>query len=471
MRWRAKQLEVVGTLEGPKRLPIRVNEAHAHSLVVSFLDERPDNSLSHFDQLTLSCNGRETKLGPCLFDGRKNGHQRKDDPPPILGDGSVVFDASVYDFRQLFKTGRIIPIGERLEQLPPVLHRQAKVGHSFRHLVSKILYDLQVFRSVFDELDRNLDAETEDVREAVRSTAADAHYHSFSRFFDERLALLESESHTSDRETHALHGYFFRKQMWDLIASSEFLLRTNLKPRGYAGDSEMMRMVYENTFRGPTVFSRFMHRHPIDTPAANAVRNRRALLAKALRNAREKVVYPSKARILSVACGPAWELSDVFTSIEDCDKYALTLMDQDPQALQEAKTLVGVLEQRFNSRIEHTVLQDSIRTMLRTSDPSAQWGQFELVYSMGLFDYLTQPVAKAIVAKLYLLLAPGGELIIGNFHVGNPTRTYMEYWMDWVLWHRTEDELADLARHLPGAQISISFESTRSQMFLKVIRT
>ena len=89
---------------------------------------------------------------------------------------------------------------------------------------------------------------------------------------------------------------------------------------------------------------------------------------------------------------------------------------------------------------------------------------------MGLFDYLATPVAKAVIEKLYQLLIPGGELVIGNFHVSNPSKYFMEYWGDWYLMHRTEEEFKDLLKEPNSAAVSIIFEKTRSQMFLHAKR-
>jgi len=40
--------------------------------------------------------------------------------------------------------------------------------------------------------------------------------------------------------------------------------------------------------------------------------------------------------------------------------------------------------------------------------------------------------------------------------------------MDWVLVYRDEADFLDLAKDLPGARAELSFEGTRSQMFLHV---
>jgi extracellular factor (EF) 3-hydroxypalmitic acid methyl ester biosynthesis protein len=109
--------------------------------------------------------------------------------------------------------------------------------------------------------------------------------------------------------------------------------------------------------------------------------------------------------------------------------------------------------------------------MLTTAKLEKKWGQFDCIYSMGLFDYLTPPVAKAVLGKLYQLLNSGGEMVIGNFHVSNPSKYYMEYWLDWVLYYRTEDDFMDLLGDVSTADVNVSFEDTGSQMFLQVTKS
>jgi extracellular factor (EF) 3-hydroxypalmitic acid methyl ester biosynthesis protein len=109
--------------------------------------------------------------------------------------------------------------------------------------------------------------------------------------------------------------------------------------------------------------------------------------------------------------------------------------------------------------------------MLRTRDLRGRLGVFDFIYSMGLFDYLTAPVARAVLARTVDLLAPGGEIVVGNFHVTTPTRTYMDYWADWTLIYRSEESLLALAEGLPIASARIDFDETRCQMFLRLQRS
>jgi hypothetical protein len=104
--------------------------------------------------------------------------------------------------------------------------------------------------------------------------------------------------------------------------------------------------------------------------------------------------------------------------------------------------------------------------MLRSRDLGQRLGEFEFVYSMGLFDYLTAPVARAVLAKAWELVAPGGTLLVGNYHVDSPSRVYMDYWADWPLVYRTEESFLALAEGLPGAARSVELDETGCQMFL-----
>jgi extracellular factor (EF) 3-hydroxypalmitic acid methyl ester biosynthesis protein len=87
---------------------------------------------------------------------------------------------------------------------------------------------------------------------------------------------------------------------------------------------------------------------------------------------------------------------------------------------------------------------------------------------MGLFDYLTKPVATAVLQKLYHLLLPGGEMIIGNFAPENPTMVYMAYWMDWTIIYRSENEMLELASELEGAVASTQRDETGVQILLHI---
>ena len=65
----------------------------------------------------------------------------------------------------------------------------------------------------------------------------------------------------------------------------------------------------------------------------------------------------------------------------------------------------------------------------------------QLVYSIGLIDYFADNFVVSLLDYCYELLAPGGKVILGNFHPQNTTRALMEYILDWKLIHRDEHDM------------------------------
>jgi hypothetical protein len=78
----------------------------------------------------------------------------------------------------------------------------------------------------------------------------------------------------------------------------------------------------------------------------------------------------------------------------------------------------------------------------RAVPPSVAGASF--VVSLGLFDYLPRILAVSLLKALRKSTAPGGELLIGNFAQGNPTRPFMEWASDWVLIYRSTEEFTQL---------------------------
>jgi len=439
---------------------IHITQANPHSLVVSFAAGSVPPDGTAYDAVELEPPGKLVRLGPCRFEAIADDER---------GHGRLVFTNQVYDFSNLFKRGTLVDVKTKFQQLSLLLGYKEHVERPFRDYTADLTYDLQVFRMLYDEVDRASERESPQTRDQIQRQILDAEGQQFFQFLDQKLAELEPLVAEFGKIQHERHGFYFRRQVWDVIMASAFLARTNLRPRGYAGDSLMMQQIYRNEYEGETIFARLMHKHPIETAAAQAVRNRRTRIAEEIAQSAEEVGESVRPlRFMSVACGPAWELRDLFSAREDLERYECVLLDQDPEALLEAQAGVRAVERRLGGAMQGQFIKDSVRTMLRASDLQTRWGRFHLIYSMGLFDYLTQPVARAVLERLYSLLHPGGKLIIGNFHVNNPTRHYMAYWMDWTLIYRSEESLVDLATSLPGASISVGFEQTDSQMFMTV---
>lgn len=442
-------------------LAFEVAGARTLSLEIRFRTAAGPTERTSFDQVVLYAGSEPTELGRCRY------------TPSAPGDetGGVLTPVETpLRCKDMVKHKRLSRLDQGFDPLPLLLQRKDQIRPEFRAYTADVVYEIAVYRSLFDEIDGLLAKEPPEVREEIARSIIATRGRSFMEFFDRRLAQLEELVKNFTKAEHERHGFYFRRHVWNFLLTSPFLTRTNLRPRGYAGDSQMMQYIYFNDYEGESTFGRLLHKHPAETAAAQAVRNRRKLIVDKVEAAYARRTDPARPlKLLSVACGPAWEVRDLYAKPEDCDRFESALLDQDDEALGEAEAAIEAVAKNLGARPRVRYLRDSVRTMLSTSDLPARFGKHDFIYSMGLFDYLTAPVAKSVSAKLYELLEPGGTLLIGNFHVKNPTRLYMEYWMDWVLLYRGEDDYHALAKNLPGSpQYEIFFEETKSQMFLEV---
>jgi extracellular factor (EF) 3-hydroxypalmitic acid methyl ester biosynthesis protein len=447
-------------VHGAKKIPIYADYASQYSLVFRYADDQLFTCSDEHVNLLFQNNGQRIELGPCrILPNGDNGYA-----------GRLVFLHDAYDIKRLLKNKKVVSLRSKFDDLPVLFARKDKIRQSFKEYTADLAYDLSVYKKIFDDLDSQCCKEPEDIRRSIQKAIIDTEGKTFKCFLDKKLEELRHVVADFSTEEYKHHGFFFRKQLWHYILSCPILARTNLKPRGYPGDSEMMRMVYLNDYQGDSTFAKLFHKHVVEHPAAQSVRNRIKLIAKLLDSVNNDAGFSQQmnVQVLSVGCGPAFELQGVLTSPNDCKKYNFTLLDQDPLAHSEAAALVHKIEKRFDSKINVDYLECSVRTMLFSRKLKQNLGQFDFIYSMGLFDYLVAQVAKAVLKNLYQLLKPGGKMVIGNFHVSNPSKFYMDYWCDWVLLHRTEKEFIDLSKDCGPSDVSVFFEATGSQMFLNI---
>jgi extracellular factor (EF) 3-hydroxypalmitic acid methyl ester biosynthesis protein len=343
-----------------------------------------------------------------------------------------------------------------------------EIKSDFKEYVADLKYDLQIYKKLFDELDSTYKGESEKVNTSIQEMIILTEGPNFRRFFEEKLDELKSIVDDFTWKEHQLHTFYFRNQLWDLIHCCPFTSRATLKPRGYAGDFELMKMIYLNNYQGKSTYAKLTHKHAVEHTASNSVRNRIELIAKLLDNhQKSQHLFPGvKTKVLSVGCGPAFELQNILQSHQDCEKYSFALFDQDTEALSEAAKIIKKIVSRLRSEPKVNYVRGSVRTMLFSRKFKQKWGQFNFIYSLGLFDYLSTRIAKAVLERLFQFLKPGGDLVVGNFHVSNPSKYYMAYWGGWHLVLRTEEELTNLFHNQSTRKCSVIYDGTGIQMFL-----
>jgi SAM-dependent methyltransferase len=149
-----------------------------------------------------------------------------------------------------------------------------------------------------------------------------------------------------------------------------------------------------------------------------------------------------RPRILSVACGHLRE-AQRSGALAAGRVGALYALDQDLASLAVVRA-----EQAARGV---TAVHGTVRDLLRGS---LCFAGLDLVYSAGLYDYLSDDVAAELTRVLFASLAPGGRLLVANFARGLAEQAYMEAFMDWHLIYRDEAEMERVAVRVPASEIA-----------------
>jgi SAM-dependent methyltransferase len=169
----------------------------------------------------------------------------------------------------------------------------------------------------------------------------------------------------------------------------------------------------------------------------------------------------NRPEILSVACGHLYE-ANLTGALKQRRVARWVALDADTDSLEEVQrwyggycveTVAGTVRQLLTKRLD--------------------LGQFDFIYSTGLFDYVQQPVAKRLTERLFDMLRPGGQLLIANFLSGIPGQGYMESFMDWYLIYRSHLQMLDLAMTIDQTRVKdirLLAEDLQNILFLQVTR-
>lgn len=217
------------------------------------------------------------------------------------------------------------------------------------------------------------------------------------------------------------------------------------KPRGYAGDAELIDHIYGlgGAARAPhpaTLAGR-IYAWNVNTPGCRAARRRREIIAFEI----DKVAArhsSGRASMLSVACGHLRE-ADLAAAFRSGAIGRFVALDQDKESLAEVE--------RSYARFGVEAQVGTVRSIIARK---TVFSEMDFVYAAGLYDYLVAPIGMRLAARLFEFLRPGGRLLIANFSPSLPGIGYMETFMDWWLIYRTGAGLRALFDELPGDEVA-----------------
>lgn len=247
-----------------------------------------------------------------------------------------------------------------------------------------------------------------------------------------------------------------RHPLFELCQQDPYTARAFQKPRGYAGDAVMMDYVYSGSPpAGTSPVGQQIFLATTRVPMGLSVLYRRALLHSHIN---DHIARRAGCRILSVASGHCRELEDslLFERQFDCEFVAL---DQD------SESMATVARDFAHPRLR--VLIERVKTLVFGK---LDIGEFDFIYSAGLYDYLPDATAALLTSRLCAMLKPGGRLLAANFLPGCFGRGYLSAFMDWHLKYRSAQELRSLFPDRLRPDVVLTQDPHANVAYAEVIR-
>lgn len=229
--------------------------------------------------------------------------------------------------------------------------------------------------------------------------------------------------------------------------------RTFLKPLGYAGDYLVIDRFYQSSVSENPALKKW-DQFVQDMAPAEAVRNRKEYFKNLVDQWIDRK-DGQKLQVLNLASGPCRDVLEALQKNSNCP-IQIDCVDNDSEAIAYAAELLRGLEDKVE--LIH-------RNVLRVNFEK----KYDLIWSAGLFDYFKDRMFVAVLSRMSQWLAPGGEIVVGNFSEANPSRHAMEF-SEWILEYRSAEKLIGLgqAAGFDSDSIVIEKEPTSVNLFLHI---
>jgi extracellular factor (EF) 3-hydroxypalmitic acid methyl ester biosynthesis protein len=289
-----------------------------------------------------------------------------------------------------------------------------------------------VFNNRLEDIEKRCSDADEDSHDLLKATAD---------VLNNMLGVCEAfENEVADKNVISDAQIRFREKTNQGLSKSYFINRARTWPQGYQGDYKMLENIYRNTPLSENI-GYYLDLGFLSAQLATAVRGRLKTLETILSDELQKRKSP---HVLNIACGSCREVFELASDIEESGAK-FTCIDLDDDALAFAANRLS-----FTSISPLTSEQIVLRkyNALRMFDHELnmkEFGMQDIIYSVGLFDYLPTDFLITLLKALYRLIAPGGTLIT-SFKDASRYRHQEYHWIvDWDgFLQRTEDDFRSI---------------------------
>jgi extracellular factor (EF) 3-hydroxypalmitic acid methyl ester biosynthesis protein len=241
----------------------------------------------------------------------------------------------------------------------------------------------------------------------------------------------------SDAELLKATQVRFRAAIWPWFEKSWMMQRAFTKPCGYPGDYLLLTSIYEREPKSRGLGG-YLDRYFLNTTLGRAVPARMRAIRQFL--SEEVARRGGKARILNVASGPCREYLNDFLAAE-AREVNITCIDNDTQALEFVqKNVVPTVSSRINLRFQR---YNALR-MVSGKANSEQFGKSDIIYSVGLCDYIPDDYLVPMLRGWRESLAEGGLVYVAFKDMELYDKAEYQWLADWYFYQRTLEDCRNL---------------------------
>lgn len=281
------------------------------------------------------------------------------------------------------------------------------------------------------------------------NAAVDAIFRDVMNF--EKSSMINDSRHKVEKLKN-----LFIKRFRKLFMRKEYSEWSISKPLGYAGDFKIIDAIYQNN-PATTGFNRLFDNYYIMSSVSAGVKNRKDYFKRLIikyTNGRGK----DPVTVMDLASGPGRDVKEILISDELLNKnVCFDMYDHDERALEYSKELLSAFSGKTNF-----IKVNALRLAASKDIFSIITKKYDVIYSTGLFDYLSGKISVALISNLRKLLKDGGILAIANVRdkSSNPSVHYMEWAGDWNLIYRTDEEFKEyfISAGFDRADIQFGYE-------------
>lgn len=236
----------------------------------------------------------------------------------------------------------------------------------------------------------------------------------------------------------------FRKFIGPWLYKGKMMKRGYEKPRGYPGDYKMLEGIYDNkpwTKEGIGYLSDMLL---LNDEYVISVKKRKDTMKKILQDFLFIRKIP-EVSIMNLGCGSAREVREILSPKSNFGKRInFTFLDQDEEALKFVRKQIKRLNLPF---LNCNYVKENLISFIRKIDRyQNEIGKQDLIYVIGVVDYLPDEIYKNLIRACSKLLRNQGIFVIAYKLVKKIKSINSDWFCNWYFYERDEQKIIQMTR-------------------------